>query len=335
MALDTQISSFCDMIEKGEGPVRVEGERLVVGRDPGDELPESVKQLHSLLAGVMPHVELTDLIIRMDAACGFSQHLTHSAGASRCGPDMLTHLYAAIVSQATNLGPTAKARASDLSYDQIAHASAWYLRDETLTAAIDAVINYHHQLPATKQWGDGTFSSSDGQRFPISVEAANSGALPRYFGFGKGISVLTSVSNHYATSGTKIIPAGAREGIYALDEIFALRERNSDLELDEHTTDTAGFTDLLFGVYDLVGLKFSPRIRNVADQRLWHLEPNAFANTPLNGHRVNRALIEDHWDDLLRIGASIHSGTVLPSLLLSKLQCSRARTRLHVQVSCG
>jgi len=163
------------------------------------------------------------------------------------------------------------ARASDLSYDQIAHATAWYLRDETLTAAIDAIISYHHKLPAAKQWGDGTFSSSDGQRFPVSVKAANSGTRPRYFGFGKGISVLTSVSDHYATFGTKVIPAGAREGIYALDEIFALRDRDSSLDIGEHTTDTAGFTDLLFGVYDLVGLKFSPRSRNVADQRLWHL----------------------------------------------------------------
>ena len=318
--LDGQIESFSDMLETSDGPVRIEDDRLVVGRDAGDEVPESVKQLRSLLSSVLPRVELTDLIIAMDAACGFSQHLTHSGGASRRTPEMLAHLYAAIVAQATNLGPTAMARASDLSYDQIAHASAWYLRDETLTAAIDAVINYHHQLPAAKQWGDGTFSSSDGQRFPVAVKAANSGALPRYFGFGKGISVLTSVSDHYATFGTKVIPAGAREGIYALDEIFALRDRDTSLEIDEHTTDTAGFTDLLFGVYDLVGLKFSPRIRNVADQRLWHLNPTAFADTPLSGHRANQTLIEEHWDDLLRVGASIHSGTVLPSLLLSKLQ---------------
>jgi hypothetical protein len=49
------------------------------------------------------------------------------------------------------------ARSSGLSYDQVAHATAWYLRHETLTAAIDDVVNYyyHHHLPATALWGTG------------------------------------------------------------------------------------------------------------------------------------------------------------------------------------
>ena len=84
--------------------------------------------------------------------------------------------------------------------------------------------------------------------------------------------MLTSVTDHYATYGTKVIPAKVREGLFALDEIFALRDRDSELAIAEHTTDTAGFTDLLFGAYDLVGLGFSPRIRDLADQRLWRLD---------------------------------------------------------------
>jgi hypothetical protein len=45
---------------------------------------------------------------------------------------MVVHLYAAILAQATNLGPVAMARSSGLSYDQVARATAWYLRHETL-----------------------------------------------------------------------------------------------------------------------------------------------------------------------------------------------------------
>jgi hypothetical protein len=140
---------------------------------------------------------------------------------------MLMHLYAAILAQATNLGPTAMARSSGLSYDQIAHATAWYLRDETLTPAIDVVVTI---TTGSRQPGcgvTGTFSSSDGQRFPVLVKATNAGALPRYFGFGRGLSVLSWVADHYATFGTKVIPSGVREGLFALDEIFALRDRDS------------------------------------------------------------------------------------------------------------
>jgi hypothetical protein len=156
----------------------------------------------------------------------------------------------------------------------------------------------------------------------VQVKAANAGALPRYFGFGRGLSVLTSVTDHYATFGTKVIPTKVREGLYALDEIFALRERDSELTITEHTSDTAGFTDLLFGAYDIVGLGFCPRIRDLADQRLW-LPPGITPPplvAPLVANRVPGGPILGCWDDLLRLGASIHEGTVLPSLLLAKLQ---------------
>lgn len=119
-----------------------------------------------------------------------------------------------------------------------------------------------------------------------------------------------------------MIPANAWEGLFALDEIFALRDRDSELAIAGHATDTAGFTDLLFGVYDVVGLGFSPRIRDLADQRLWRLDDTALPDlvAPLMVNRVNVELIAAHWDDLLRLGASIHEGAVLPSLLLAKLQ---------------
>jgi TnpA family transposase len=63
------------------------------------------------------------------------------------------------------------------------------------------------------------------------------------------------------------------------------------------TTDTAGFTELLFGAYDLVGLGFSPRIRNLADQRLWHLDDTALPTLaePLVANRINTGRIMAHW----------------------------------------
>lgn len=105
------------------------------------------------------------------------------------------------------------------------------------------------------------------------------------------------MTDHYATFGAKVIPASAREGLFALGEIFALRDRDSELAIAGHTTDTAGFTDLLFGGYDVVGLGFSPRIRDLADQRLWRLDDTALPDLvePLMVNRVNVELIAAHW----------------------------------------
>ena len=43
----------------------------------------------------------------------------------------------------------------------------------------------------------------------------------------------------------------------------------TDLQLDEHTTDTHGYSDLNFALFDLVGKQFSPRIRDLKSQRLY------------------------------------------------------------------
>jgi len=45
-----------------------------------------------------------------------------------------------------------------------------------------------------------------------------------------------------------------------LDEIFG---NPTDLPIAEHTTDTAGQTLATFAIFDLAGLQFSPRIRDI------------------------------------------------------------------------
>src|ERR1700747_3316669 len=43
----------------------------------------------------------------------------------------------------------------------------------------------------------------------------------------------------------------------------------SDLRIEEHYTDTAGFTDHVFALMHLLGYRFAPRIRDLADRRLY------------------------------------------------------------------
>jgi TnpA family transposase len=54
----------------------------------------------------------------------------------------------------------------------------------------------------------------------------------------------------------------------------------------------------------------------------WHLDDTALPALvdPLVANRINTERVVAPWDDLLRVGASIHEGAVLPSLLWTKLQ---------------
>jgi TnpA family transposase len=80
------------------------------------------------------------------------------------------------------------AHSAGLPYGRLARASPWYLREETLKAAVTALVNFQYRQPVAQPWGGGTLSSSDGQRFPVRGKGRNARALPQYFGYGEGIT---------------------------------------------------------------------------------------------------------------------------------------------------
>ncbi len=96
---------------------------------------------------------------------------------------------------------------------------------------------------------------------------------------------------------------------------------DTDLRIREHYTDTAGFTDQVFGTCHMLGFRFAPRIRDLGDHKIYPIEKPAKypALEPLIGGTVNTKRIEQSWDDLLRLISSIGLGTVSASLILGKL----------------
>ena len=95
----------------------------------------------------------------------------------------------------------------------------------------------------------------------------------------------------------------------------------SDLRIEEHYTDTAGFTDHVFALCHLLGFRFAPRIRDLADKRIYVLDKGSAypALAGLVGGKLNVRLIATHWNEILRLSSSIKQGTVTASLILRKL----------------
>ena len=146
----------------------------------------------------LPRVELSELLVEVDGWTGFSGCLEHAGGREPRSRDLTRHLYAAILAQGCNLGLTRMAQISDRTYDRLAWCTTWYLREETLRAAVAKLVNYQHRQPQSRYWGGGTLSSSDGQRFPAAGKVRNAAALPRYFGYGKGVTFYTWTSDQFA-----------------------------------------------------------------------------------------------------------------------------------------
>ena len=109
-----------------------------------------------------------------------------------------------------------------------------------------------------------------------------------------------------------------RDSTYVLD---GLLHHESDLRIEEHYTDTAGFTDHVFALMHLLGFRFNPRTRDLSDTKLYlpNSKTKYRALAPMIGGTINLRAIRTHWNDILRLAASIRQGTVTAFLMLRKL----------------
>jgi TnpA family transposase len=205
-----------------------------------------------------------------------------------------------------------------VSYAQLDRHQASYIRDETYSVALADLVNTQHGHPFAAQWGNGTTSSSDGQRFRAGSKAESTGHVNPKYGAEPGRLVYTHVSDQYSPFHSKLVNIGDRDATYVLD---GLLYHESDLAIQEHYTDTAGFTDHLFALMHLLGYPFAPQIRNIGDTRLYTPTNDSELSTlaPLIGGSINTKTIALHWDEILRLAASIKTGTVTASLMMRKL----------------
>lgn len=315
----------------GDGPVRLDSDGdLVISPLSAEDVPAESVSLKQELTQMLPFAPIVSLLIELDKRTGYLDCFTHAGGKAARSPEIKRNLIAVLLAYSTNLGLTRMADACGISYDILAWTSEWYVREETLRAANLAIIDYHRRLPLTAVFGSGTLSSSDGQRFPTRGKSVTARALSRYFA-NEGLSTYTHVTDQHATYGTKVIVATRREAHYVLDEILG---NATDLPITEHATDTHGVTLVNFGLFDLLGLQLSPRIRDLGRITLCRLGTRAEAQTrfphtgPLLTRKLNLDLIAEHYDDLLRLAGSLKFGHATASLLVGKLSASGRQNTL-------
>ncbi len=329
--LHTALGELDATLGQGDGPVRLDDDGdLVISPLSAEDVPGEALALKAELTEMLPFAPIVSLLIEMDKRTGFLDCFTHAGGKQARTPELKRNLIAVLLAQSTNLGLTRMADACGISYDILAWTAEWYVREETLRAANLALISHHQRLPLTPVFGTGTLSSSDGQRFPTRGKSVTARALSRYFAH-EGLSTYTHVTDQHTTYGTKIIVATKREAHYVLDEILG---NATDIPITEHATDTHGVTLVNFGLFDLLGLQLSPRIRDLGKITMYRTGPKSEAGSafPLTGplltRKLNTDLIAEHWDDLLRLAGSLKFGHATASLLVGKLSASGRQNAL-------
>ena len=291
-------------------------------------VPDEAHILVHRAYALLPHVKITELLLEVDEWTGFTRHFTHLKSGDTAKDRIL--LLAVILADAINLGLGKMAESCPGStYARLSWLQAWHIRDETYSAALTELVNAQFKQPFAAHWGEGTTSSSDGQRFRAGGRGEASGQINARYGGEPGVLFYTHLSDQYAPFHTQVINATVRDANYVLD---GLLYHESDLRIEEHYTDTAGFTDHVFALMHLLGYRFAPRIRDLADRRLY--VPDCRKDYPalrgLIGGVLNQKWIRSHWDEILRLATSIEKGTVTASLMLRKLGSNPRQNGLAV-----
>lgn len=280
-------------------------------------VPEGAEKLMKQVSIMLPHLKITELLLEVDDWTGFTRHFTHLKSGL---PTNDRHvLLTTILSDAINLGLSKMSESCPgTTYAKLMWLQAWHIRDETYSTSLAELINAQFRQPFAVYWGDGSTSSSDGQNFRAGGRGKYAGQVNLKYGQEPGLQFYTHISDQYAPFHTKVINATVRDATHVLD---GLLYHESDLRIEEHYTDTAGFTDHVFALMHLLGFRFAPRIRDLADKRLYiHGDAKQYPTLAgLIGGNVNVKHIRAHWDEILRLAASIKQGTVTASLMLRKL----------------
>jgi len=282
--------------------------------------PASLVALRAQVTALLPRVDLPEVLLEVQAWTGFADAFTHlSEGAARAD-DLATSICAVLLAEACNIGlrPVTRRDVPALTRGRLLWVQQNYLRAETIAAANARLVATQSAIPLAQSWGGGEVASADGLRFRVPVRTVHAGTNPKYFGPGRGVTYYNFTSDQFTGFHHVVIPGTLRDSLYVLD---GLLEQQTSLQPVELMTDTAGYSDVVFGLFWLLGFQFSPRLAGLGESRFWRLDPRADYG-PLDGlarQRVNTALIAAHWDDLLRVAGSLKLGMVSASEFLRTL----------------
>ncbi len=282
--------------------------------------PASLTQLSKQVSDLLPKVDLTELLLEIHAHTGFLDAFTHVSESNARADDLTISICAVLIAEACNIGfePLIKSHIPALTRHRLSWVKQNYVRAETLTQSNAVLVNHQATLALAKKWGGGEVASADGMRFVTPVRTINAGPNKKYFGPNKGITWYNFISDQFSGFYGVVIPGTLRDSMFVLE---GLLEQQTGLNPTEIMTDTTGTSDIVFGLFWLLGYQFSPRLADAGESVFWRIDKEAdygvFNDIARGASRPEK--IEQQWDDMIRVAGSLKLGVIQASELIRSL----------------
>jgi len=291
--------------------------------------PASLVALRQKVASMLPRVDLPELILEIAARTGFTDAFTHLSERTARAADLHVSVCAVLMAEACNTGmePLIRNDIAALKRDRLSWVDQNYVRDDTLTTANGLLVSAQSRLALARLWGGGEVASADGMRFVVPVRTVHAGPNPKYFGVGRGVTWYNMLSDQFSGLNDITVPGTLRDSLTLL---AVLLEQQTDLQPTQIMTDTGAYSDVVFGLFRLLGYRFCPRLADVGGTRFWRIDPHADYGllNPISANLLRMNRIAPHWDDMLRLAGSLKLGQVPASGIMRTLQVGDQPTRL-------
>ncbi len=244
-------------------------------------------------------------------------------------------LLASILGYGCNLSLSRMGKISKgINENQLENTKTWYFSEENTTLANDIILKYMENLHLVKimrHQSDVHHTSSDGQKYSIAsnIDSTNAGYSHKYFGTDKGVVVYTFIDESHRLFHSIVINVNERESSYVIDGLLL----NDSLKNGVHSGDSHAYTELVFGLTNLLGFGFAPRIKNFKEQQLYgfhtpkHYQELGYKLTPKR--KINIQLIKDNWDDILRFAITLKERKTTATQLLKRLTSYSRQHKLY------
>ncbi|WP_225887641.1 transposase [Streptomyces canus] len=306
--------------------------KIVLTPRKGKDRRKSAQALEAEILRRLPEWSLLDVLARTAYWIRWWRHFGPASGSDPKIRDKLARYVLTVFCYGTNAGPAQVARhmRQKVSVHELSLAGNQHITAEKLNAASADVIDMFIQLDLAHVWGDVGKAGIDGSQYDTWENNMLAESHIRYGGFG-GIS-MRHVSDTYIALFSHFIPCGVWEAVYLFE---GLLKNQSEVTVDIVHGDTQGQSLPVFGLAHMLGVELLPRIRNWKD--LTFYRPSAMMKyqhiDPLFGDPqkdvINWRLIENHWQDLMRVVLSIRDGRLSSAALLRRLGNESRRNRIY------
>ncbi|MFK8906763.1 Tn3 family transposase [Streptomyces sp. YS-3] len=295
--------------------------RLVLSTAPLSPDPR-LRKVTAELANWLPKGDLPQLILEVLTWTKGTKVFTTPSGEAPRQRDFDITLSAALVALGCNVGVDAVAgNFPALDRRHITYVIDNFLRPDNLEALNHRLLARQSQLPVAAAWNGGHMSSVEGQRMvapPTAIQARLSSHGPAH------VTHLTLLSGHAMGLTNKVVAGSVHTCLHVLDVLNDRRtsalktaptqSQNRQQEPQKIVAEAGPHQEIIFGLLALSGYTYTPTAADITDMTLARTDTASGEDYgPLQHatrNKIDSALIERHWDDMLRLVGAVHLGRV-------------------------